>query len=286
MKKQSEKSGIREIILSSPLVIIIALLFLVSAVLVFISLLGLLRPGTSDTVRRAIASHGIYGDDTITVYFAVHIAARIVLLIFASVFSFGICLTLANHRSGKGSLRADKGLESMIWICNAVNKLVKPAGIAVGALFAYKLIRYLIYCFGRRYVNSMIFSFFATLFGELLLALIAVGVMYWIYRYSASLVDDLTAIEYSLITNKPSVYGISSITFFSLIASTAVTMAASFAVSYDYFAFAAFTAAALAQLFGTIFIRTLKTVYEEQAYKEYLSNGGLSGGKDGAARIS
>ncbi len=277
--KQSSKENVNARIPSSGLVWIISILLLAAAVLIFIG--GLLlfpRGGTRmDYIRAAISSHGIYGKGTINTYLVLHIAARNVLLAVSGVFSFGMLYTLISSKLHPEEPVKEAGFSAMIWLADCIHKLVKPLGAAAGVLFAYKMVRYCIFCFENRYVNSMIFSFFATVFGELLLGLIAVGVLYWIYRFSASTVDDLTSIQYLLVTRKSSAYGISTSSFFSLCACAVIALSLAFAMSYDLFAFAAFAAASVAQLLAAFFMRSTKSYFEELAYEEYIKSGRSSG---------
>lgn len=265
-------------ILSSGLVWIVSILLSAAASLIFISAITLFIPGRMDYIRAAISSHGISGSDAITTYLVLHIAARLVLLAASGVFSFGMLYTLISSKARPEEPVKDAGFSAMIGLANCVHKLVKPFGAAVGVLFIYKLIRFCVFCYEIRYYNAVIFGFFATVFGELLLGLIAVGVLYWIYRFSAAMADDITSIQYLLVTKKSSAYGISTSTFFSLLACTIASMALACAMSYDLFAFAAFAAASLANLLAAIFIRSTKKHFEELAYEEYLKNGRASGG--------
>ncbi len=278
MKSSSkETANVSGRILSSGLVWVIAFLAFASAALILVSIISLFLPGRMDYIREAIFSHGIYGKDTINTYLVIHIAARLVLLVVSGVFSFGILYTLISSRLRPDEPVREAGFSAMIGLESCIHKLVKPLGAALTLLFAYKMICYCVLCYRKRYVNSMIFSFFATIFGELLLGLIAVGVLYWIYRFSASIVDDLTSIQYSIVTRKSSAYGISTSSFFSLCACAAVSMAIAFAMSYDPFAFAAFAASSIALLLAAIFMKRTKSYFEELAYEEYLKNGRSSG---------
>ncbi len=274
MKSSSkETANVSGRILSSGLVWVIAFLAFASAVLILVSVICLFLPGRMDYIREAIFSHGIYGKDTINTYLVIHIAARLVLLAVSGVFSFGMLYTLIASRLRPQEPVREAGFSAMIGLESCIHKLVKPLGAVMALLFAYKMICYCVLCYRKRYVNSMIFSFFATIFGELLLGLIAVGVLYWIYRFSASIVDDLTSIQYSIVTRKSSAYGISTSSFFSLCACAAVSMAIAFAMSYDPFASAAFAASSIALLLAAIFMKRTKSYFEELAYEEYLKNG-------------
>ncbi len=274
MKSSSkETANVSGRILSSGLVWVIAFLAFASAALILVSVICLFLPGRMDYIREAIFSHGIYGKDTINTYLVIHIAARLVLLAISGVFSFGMLYTLIASRLRPQEPVREAGFSAMIGLESCIHKLVKPLGAALALLFAYKMICYCVLCYRKRYVNSMIFSFFATIFGELLLGLIAVWVLYWIYRFSASIVDDLTSIQYSLVTRKSSAYGISTSSFFSLCACAAVSMAIAFAMSYDPFAFAAFAVSSIALLLAAIFMKRTKSYFEELAYEEYLKNG-------------
>ncbi len=274
MKSSSkETANVSGRILSSGLVWVIAFLAFASAALILVSVICLFLPGRMDYIREAIFSHGIYGKDTINTYLVIHIAARLVLLVVSGVFSFGILYTLISSRLRPDEPVREAGFSAMIGLESCIHKLVKPLGAALALLFTYKMICYCVLCYRKRYVNSMIFSFFATIFGELLLGLIAVGVLYWIYRFSASTVDDLTSIQYSIVTRKSSACGISTSSFFSLCACAAVSMAIAFAMSYDLFAFAAFAVSSIALLLAAIFMKRTKSYFEELAYEEYLKNG-------------
>lgn len=277
LKSSKETTDVSGRILSSGLVWVIAFLLFVSAVMILASVICLFLPGRMDYIRAAIFSHGIYGKDTINTYLVLHIAARLVLLAVSGVFSFGMLYTLMASKLRPQEPVREAGFSAMIKLESCIHKLVNPLGAVLALLFTYKMICYCVLCYRKRYVNSMIFSFFATVFGELLLGLIAVGVLYWIYRFSASTVDDLTSIQYSLVTQKSSAYGISTSSFFSLCACAVIALSLAFATSYDLFAFAAFAASSIAQLLAAVFMKRTKSFFEELAYEEYIKNGRSSG---------
>lgn len=272
-------SNLRYRILSSPLIPVMAVLFIVSTVFSAVSLISLINPERAEYFREAIEAKGLFESGTVTVHFVLHIIARAALFIMSAVLASGVSYMFANKKHKKNPGR-ETGVSAMIWTFEAVHKLVIPAGALLGILFIYRLIMFIIRCFVKRYENATIMSFFSTLFGELVLAAVVVGILFWIFRFSSTLVDDLTSLRYSLTVQKSSVYGASHLTFFSIIASAALTLLLSFAMSYDWLALTAFLASAAAQLLSALFMRGLKKIAEEQAYREYAASAKSSDAKD------
>lgn len=222
--------------------------------------------GGKARIVDAIISHGISGGAVIRSYVVLHISIRFICLIISALSAFAIIRTIIPSADGRISTF---GLDLIMRALMLIDRIILISGIALACLFVFKMTRQFVLHYINRYDNMAVFSLFSIVFGETILGLIALGTAIWLRRLVAHGVDDIASISYSLITDKHSKYGISSMFYISLTVCSMICIALSLAFSYDLFAAVSCCLLCAANLSLSVFFRKLKCLTEELEYSEF-----------------
>lgn len=246
--------GIKKKIVESWLIWSSAVLFSAAFALMLFSIISLPFGNSVSDMSVAVTSSGISGAGAVTTYISLHIAARIAVLICSGITGAGMLITLVSAVGRKGSYPSTAGISLMSGFQAVIHKLVKPAGAVLAAAFVYKLLMFVVSCYEKRYQNSVVYVFFATVFGEAILGAIVVGILRWIYRYSSACEDDLAIIQYCIIMNRQPSNSVSVTTRYSLFAFSVILGYLSAVFHYDAIAFISCVSAALGCLMLGLFL--------------------------------
>lgn len=247
-------NGLKKKIVSSWLLWCGGALFALSFILMLISIIGIPFGNSVADMGIAVVSGGITGEEAVKTYISLHIAVRIAVLICAGISGLGILITLISAAVKNNDHPTTFGISMMSGFQAIVNKLIKPFGAVLSVAFIFKLVMFIISCYEKRYQNSVVYLFFATVFGEAILAAIVVGLLRWLYNYSSACEDDLAIIQYCLIMNRQPTNSISATSRYSLFAFSVILGYLAAVFHYDAFALVSCALSAFGCLMLGIFL--------------------------------
>lgn len=259
--------GIRKRILRSPLLWTAAVLLLCSSVFTASSLYNIIVYGAED-IAESVINSGIGGNDTINSYVILHIAVRLDAFLLSLAASAGILIGLIIPACG-GSETSTLGIDWLSRLVKIIKAVILAASAFLIGLFAWRMIAFSIRCYAKRYNDDTVFMFFATVFGECLLGVLAAGVINLLYRFVKSSEDVLNSVHYCLVFDRQGSCGIAKSVPIAMFIFSVLCAVFSFTYRYDSAASIGFALLVPANALLGAFLLRLKFLTDEMTYIDY-----------------
>ena len=253
-------------IMTSPLLIVAEVFFVIGAIFALLSLFRLIDPGHRAEIMQGIVSQNVSDPEAITTWFYITVIGKALFALYALTFSIGLAIAMITSANCKGNPCKIKGLgflsamnKAAIWIWVAL------LGIA-GVVFVYRIVVYAVVLIQE--VVDFVFPLAAVVVGELVMALMVFGVTTLLIFLWKELADLATHLRYMLYTERLDSH-IEPVSYVALFALAVFCGYLVYYFIYDPIAIVTFSCLTVASLLTGICIAVLKNRVEWMHFLNY-----------------